>query len=374
MRRGPLPHGGIGVLTEGERGDRRERSVAPSNLGGVAECSRCRVTLIVLNWNGAADTIECLASLHDLTYRECRIIIVDNGSQDASAEKIRAYLVAVWGLENSVQSHAEDLQAACEIEVLRAPSKPTGPEGPLATDHRSEVVLIRNRQNLGFSAGNNVGIRYAIATYRPDYVFLLNNDTAVEPSLLSTLVSLADGDPKLAVVGPQIGPIASFEDLRAAPLRVGRVHPLRYPGYRYTALATPPPRGPGSIVTCDWVTAAGALIRTASLGPDLLNEAYFFGCEDVEFCIRVRRQGWRVGVTPDAVVFHKEGSGRRKLHRDLVRRELSQARHNFLLARRNFRSYPVVLYLYVVQALYFLVKDQLQLRLGIRFSILPVGG
>src|SRR5512136_2486548 len=97
------------------------------------------VAVIVLNWNGTDDTLECLSSLALLDYPHCEIIVVDNGSQPSPRQVITR-------------------------------------EFPL-------VTYIETGTNLGYAGGNNVGIRHALAVGHA-YVFVLNNDTIVERDVL----------------------------------------------------------------------------------------------------------------------------------------------------------------------------------------------
>src|SRR5512141_114352 len=101
------------------------------------ECEWPRVAIIVLNWNGWRDTIECLESLQRLTYPNYQVVVVDNGSTDNSVEHIRkAY---------------------------------------------PRVRLLETGKNLGWSGGNNIGIKYALGQ-ETEYIHLLNNDTKAEPN------------------------------------------------------------------------------------------------------------------------------------------------------------------------------------------------
>lgn len=118
-----------------------------------------KVAIIILNWNGKEDTIECLESLKHITYPNYEILLVDNGSTDGSVECFRE----------------------------RYPG----------------MEIIENGENLGFAEGNNVGIRRAMDE-GADYVLLLNNDTVVDPEFLGELVKVAEGDERIGIVGPKI--------------------------------------------------------------------------------------------------------------------------------------------------------------------------
>lgn len=118
------------------------------------------VVVVLLNWNGCEDTLECVRSLQKLTYTNHQIVIVDNGSEGDDVRRLRAEL-------------------------------------------GESVHLIENGRNEGYCEGNNIGMRHALAM-GADHILLLNNDTIVAPDLVSHLVRLADGDPMVGIVVPGI--------------------------------------------------------------------------------------------------------------------------------------------------------------------------
>jgi len=155
------------------------------------------VAIIILNWNHYEDTIECLKSLQQLIYSDYQIILVDNGSNDDSVSRIkewasehisrRAISVDFGKEEQVIQSLVIDRKAgeAQEDTELAFHSFPSSPN--LISNRK--LILIEARENLGFAAGCNVGIRLAISlNYK--YVLLLNNDTVVNPDFLSVMVEL----------------------------------------------------------------------------------------------------------------------------------------------------------------------------------------
>ena len=119
-----------------------------------------RVTAIVLNWNGLADTRACLASLRAQDYKTLSLIVVDNASSDGSAAALRAEFA--------------DLTLRC------------------------------NGKNLGYTGGNNPAIGAALAD-GADYVWLFNNDAAAAPDVLGRLVAAAEADPRIGLISPLIG-------------------------------------------------------------------------------------------------------------------------------------------------------------------------
>ena len=130
------------------------------------------VCIIILNWNGWRDTLECLASLQPLLDRRAAAVIVcDNASGDDSFAQILAY--------------ARRCFDETQISVIdRSPS-----DNPQADkDDKNPVFrLIQTGANLGFAGGNNVGVRHALAAGHFDYLWLLNNDIRVTPTELQAL-------------------------------------------------------------------------------------------------------------------------------------------------------------------------------------------
>src|SRR5258706_8213381 len=124
-----------------------------------------KIFIIILNWNQPKLTIECLERIKKLDVKRCelQIIGVDNGSGDSSVEMLNdKYANAKW-----------------------------------------ETKILETRENLGFAAGNNVGITYAMEQ-GADYVVLLNNDTEVAPDLIEGLLRTYQENPKAGAVSPKI--------------------------------------------------------------------------------------------------------------------------------------------------------------------------
>jgi glycosyltransferase involved in cell wall biosynthesis len=120
-----------------------------------------RVSIIILNWNGLDDTIECLESLKRISYPNYEVILIDNGSEKNDAEILRQRF------------------------------------GDYAH-------VIHNEKNLGFAQGNNVGIKHVLKNSKPDFILLLNNDTVVDTEFLGALVAAGERDPKTGILGPKL--------------------------------------------------------------------------------------------------------------------------------------------------------------------------
>jgi len=227
-----------------------------------------RVCVIVLNWNGLSDTVECLESLRKLGYPNYSVIVVDNASKGD------------------------------DVEVLRQ-------------RYGDYAYLIKNDRNYGFAEGNNIGIRYALGNLKPDYYMLLNNDTVMAPDVLDELVAVGEKDDRIGVIGPKI----YYYDMNGRKdiiWSAGGVirwwHPWIYDGIGCGEQDHPLYDECRPVA---WVSGAAMMLKRQVLDDmSLLNADYFSGNEDVEYCLKARRHGFEVVYVPTAHVWHKVGRAR----------------------------------------------------------------
>jgi len=221
-----------------------------------------RVAIIVLNWNRAADTLECIDSLQRVTYQNFRLIVVDNGSTDDSVDTLsRKY---------------------------------------------PELTLLKVGSNLGYAGGNNAGTRLAVESFNPDYVLILNNDTVVEPDFLTALVECARSDSALGLLQPKLLHYGSStinsmggdcDIFGATSLRGARDQNSD----QYDPLTT---RG------CFYVSGACLLVTRKlleTIGEELFDSLLFAFHEDVDLSWHARLLGFELAYCPDSECLHKGG-------------------------------------------------------------------
>ena len=227
-----------------------------------------RLSIVIVNYNGREHLENCLRSLAahpPATPHE--IIVVDNASTDGSVQAAQAY---------------------------------------------PGVRVVPLGENVGFSRGNNAGIRVSQGTH----VLLLNNDTLVPAGALDTLVAALDAHPDAAVAGPRIVDGNGDAELSFGPM----ISPLGE--LRQKAIMALHARGVGPVSRwveratrreqyVDWVTGACLLVRRdAADRVGLLDERFFLYTEDVDFCASIRAAGWKVLFTPAAEIVHLRGRAR----------------------------------------------------------------
>lgn len=262
-----------------------------------------KVSIIILNWNGWKDTIECLESLYQITYPNYDVILVDNGSEDESIEKIKKYCNGKTPVESNFFKYDPSNKPIKIIEYTREEAEAGGGKEKEIADFPSnrKLRIIKNEKNYGFAEGNNIGMRYALKK-NTDYVFLLNNDTVVHPTFLSELVKVAEGNPEISIVGPM--ECYYYEPNKIASLGArlnfwtGGFHRLganEMDGGQYNKNRE-----------VDFVGGAALLIkRTVIKKVGMLYPPYFANWEEADWCWRVKKRGYKVVCNPKAKTWHK---------------------------------------------------------------------
>ena len=259
------------------------------------ESSNPMVVVIVLNWNGKADTIECLKSLNLVQYPNLKITVVDNGSSDDSVESIA--------------------EAYPETDILE-----TG-------------------MNLGYTGGNNCGIRRAVGS-SAEFVLLLNNDTRVEPAFLPRLVSAMQTDARIGIAGPTVYEFPPSTRINATGGRI------RWKTGKLVSIGLRKSRNEEAAEYADVDYASGSclLVRTRVFEDiGYLDEDFFAHWEEIDFCTRAKRRGYRVVWVKRAMIFHKDGGSSSKV---LGFRAFHNARNRIWFMKKNARPLDLLTFLF----------------------------
>ena len=222
-----------------------------------------KVSIIILNWNGKEDTIECLESLRKLDYPNYDVIVVDNGSTDGS----------------------------CEILKKNYPY----------------VKLIENEKNLGVATGYNFGIYQA----RGEYILLLNNDTVVDGDLLKELVTVLESNPEIGIVGPTM---YYYDDPKR--IWVGGGGGIYWNKGKTSLLRTNEiDNGEFDEITEVDYIAGCALLTKRELFEEIgyMDTKYFAYWEETDWCVRACKAGYKVLYVPKAKIWHKISSTSKKI-------------------------------------------------------------
>lgn len=263
-----------------------------------------RVSIIILNWNGWKDTIECLESLYQIDYPNYDIIVADNGSEDESLLKIRKYA------EGKIPVESDFFKYNCEnkpLKIIEYSKDELDFTEALKIEEKSsnhKLILIKNGKNYGFAEGNNIAIRYAINSLNSDYILLLNNDTVVDKTFLTELVKYGE-DKNIGILGPSV----CYYDKPDKVAISGGEYIFSIGAIRHVNLNNNFENIDFSEKNIDYISGCSLLIKKEicrQIG--LLNPKYFLYYEDTDWCFRAKNKDYSVLYVPKSRIWHKEST------------------------------------------------------------------
>lgn len=229
--------------------------------------NKLKIHIILVNYNGYEDTIECIDSIIVNRYRNYKIIVVDNASTDDSRDML-------------IQKY----------------------------NNHNDIHIIFNNENVGFSGGNNIGIKYALQE-NPDFIMLLNNDTIIDVDAINNIIEVAKDNHSNKIY---TGKIKLYKDKSRIWYGGGS-----YKKWRGTSIH----RHEGEVdcksnnVMCnvDFICGCYLLIDTLSIKKiGYLPEEYFLYSEDLDLSLNALNKGFDLIYVPSSVIYHKVSSSTSK--------------------------------------------------------------
>ena len=229
------------------------------NAPNIATTTAPKVTVIILTWNRVDDIVTCLESFAEVDYPNLEVMVVDNNSADVTVETVRR-------------------------------------DYPWTT-------LVVNDDNLGYVGGNNVGIKLALEK-GTDYVFVLNSDTKMTQPCLHELVRTMQSDPRIAIAG------AKNLYMQNPAFTWGKYGKLTWGPMLCTThgrfVRDYPEPSPQDV---DWIIGNGCMMSREALETvGIFDEEFFQVNEDVDWCIRARKAGYRCVYVDTAAIHHRGAS------------------------------------------------------------------
>jgi GT2 family glycosyltransferase len=234
------------------------------------------VSVVILNWNGWKDTIECLKSLSKIRKNKIslQIIVVDNASTNDSVQKISEFV----------------------------------------KKNDQQVNFLENTSNLGFAGGNNVGIKKALEE-NADYIMVLNNDTLLDEDMVTHLVSFMEDHPEVGAASPKMYFAKGYEYHKDRYTTKDMGNVIWYAGgdidwnnvYGSNHGVDEIDNGQFEDPT-ETTFASGAclFLRSSVLTKvGLFDEKYFLYLEDTDLCMKIQRAGYKIYMVPNAKLWHK---------------------------------------------------------------------
>jgi GT2 family glycosyltransferase len=269
-----------------------------------------KVYIIVLNWNGWPDTLECLETIFRIVYQNYQVIVCDNNSQDGSLDYIKAWADGKLDVAVPITHPLRYLSFPPVSKPL--PYVTYGREqaesGAVTERDSTPLVLIQTGANLGFAGGNNVGIRYAMARNDFEYIWLLNNDTVIKPDALSNLVLKMQSDTSIGICGSTL----MFYDKPHLIQALGGGNYNKWLGTTHHVGAlrniNKSIDSPDVFFPMFYVMGASMLVSKKFITDiGFMCEEYFLYYEEVDWALRARGK-YSLAYESNSLVFHKEGS------------------------------------------------------------------
>lgn len=237
-----------------------------------------KVSIIILNWNGLKDTLECLDSLKKITYPNYGVIVVDNGSLNNEAEIIQ--------------------------------QKYPG------------IKVIKNPINEGFCKGNNIGAKFVLKE-NPEYWLFLNNDTIVRSDFLVKLIQFTEANPEVGAATPLILYYNRRDKIWSAG---GKFHPW-FLHQRENTLFEHPRKD------LDYISGCAFLIKKRALEKvGLWDTDYATYLEDIDYSFRIKKADFKIACVPQSVIYHKVARANIYFSKKYV---YYMVRNNLLFAKKN---------------------------------------
>jgi GT2 family glycosyltransferase len=271
------------------------------------------ISIVIVNFNGWQDTIQCIASLLLNIEQDISIIIVDNASLDNSKERIVAWL-------NEFTSNQFIYKFSNEMPISRAINYSVVDESFSLLDQcvksaiigevpPVQITLILSSINLGFATANNLAIHYSHLKYKNEYFWFLNNDTVINKNTLNKLVenySILQNGNKIGILGSTLVYFDEPTRLQSLGGRLNKVFSTAkniFANYELSSIDKNI-----RVIPVDFVIGASMFcdanyIKVVGLFP----EEYFLYYEDVDWCLKGNKKGYKHFTCIESIVYHKEG-------------------------------------------------------------------
>ena len=209
-----------------------------------------KTLVLILNWNKKDFVINLLKQVDAIDFDNYDCLVVDNGSTDNSVEEIRRYF--------------------------------------------PNIEILQNDTNLGGTGGYNSGLRHVLEKNQYEYIWLLDNDTEIEPNTLSKLVNVLNSNNDIAVAGSRIIDIKDRETTTELGSFISRNTIEFFPNLTNKG-----------IIETDYVANCSSLLRTSALNiVGLMDERYFIHWDDVDWGLNFKKNGYKVVAVADSIVYH----------------------------------------------------------------------
>lgn len=299
--------------------------------------------IVILNYNNWDDTIECLESVLKMKNIDFKIIVCDNNSTDNSFDYIEK-----WIKGKIIAECKSDNRNLINL-VYPLEKKPISYKilykNDLINEEKSveeKIILIQNGENRGYSAGNNIGIKYAIQKDDCEYIWILNNDTVVTPMALKFLVETMEKNSKIGICGSKTFFYYNPNKIQCeSGFKYNKW--LAYPfkmkdGYKQKSLS--------------YVNGAAMFVRKSFIEEvGYLCEDYFLYYEEIDWALRGKDK-YILGYNPNSIIYHKEGGSINKNKKKSLISDFYAIRNRILVTKKFYKYCLPTVYFGILIAIF----------------------
>lgn len=324
-----------------------------------------KVYVVLINYNGWEDTIECLQSLINVNYKPMNIIVIDNASKDDSIRNI------VQWAEGNRQAKTENNDLLGNIIIDKKPpilfsllnanelNDDCNVNNKIRKD--DQLFIIRSKSNRGFSGGNNLGLTFALQKRDCKYLWILNNDTVVDKNSVPSKIKYLENQGDSILLGTRIlnyyepKNIQSYGGLINKYFSTTKHFGENMDWETQFSLDFSPDYIPGTSIFFE-----KKVLNKIGFMP----EGYFMYYEDVDWSLRAANLNVQLKICPDSIIWHKEGSSQKhesKKGQKPEKTDILSVVNRLKVAKKYFPSTIVIAYLGVAKSILRMILN-MQLR------------
>jgi len=252
-----------------------------------------KVEILLLNYNGLPDTIECLQSVKKIIYPNYELHLIDNCSEGD------------------------------DVKILKE-----------KYSHLYDNLIEVKPKNLGFTGGFNLGVNKLKTGDDLDYFLLLSNDTTVKPDFLNELIKFTEANPEVGVAGPLVFYYHQKDKIYSCG---GKLNTFLFSCKFYKFPHKEPKKNLNFISGCAFLIRKSLIEKIG-----LLDENFFTYWEETDFCLRVKKAGYSIACVPQSIIYHKVAQSNKYLSKRYI---YYMVRNNLLLVKKHakWHQWPFLL-------------------------------
>jgi GT2 family glycosyltransferase len=262
-----------------------------------------KVYIVLLNYNGFLDTVECLESVLKLKYENFQIIVIDNSETQNSFENLTN-----WALGNFAVKDTSFENLVFPLEQKPVDFCTISEDYFLEKELNPKIVFVKANQNKGFAAGNNIALKYILKFGTPDsYIWLLNNDTVVDKEALNAQILYFSklGNKGTGILGSKLIYYHKPDKIQA----IGGNFNKKFYISSHICEGESIFFQRNTTIQIDYIIGASMFVALKFVKDvGILCEDFFLYYEELDWTYRARKKGWNIDYCPESIVYHKEGA------------------------------------------------------------------